>query len=80
MNLVRILNEVTTSFIGFIVIGLDYFLGDPVYIHLDEPEFDRPAWSAKSIAQARKVEPKWFEAVKERFGRFGFNPTYHIFY
>ncbi|KAH8113618.1 alpha/beta-hydrolase [Phellopilus nigrolimitatus] len=54
---------------GFIVVGIDYFLGDPIHIHNDEPGFDRPAWMAKSQAQAREHEPKWFEAIKNRFGQ-----------
>ncbi|KAK0227555.1 hypothetical protein IW262DRAFT_1454701 [Armillaria fumosa] len=31
---------------GFIVMGVDYFLGDTVYIHT-EPGFDRPALAGK---------------------------------
>ncbi|KAL5493012.1 hypothetical protein ACEPAI_4460 [Sanghuangporus weigelae] len=54
---------------GFTVVGIDYFFGDPVYIHTGEEGFDRPAWMAKSKAQAREYEPKWFEAIKERYGQ-----------
>ena len=56
------------AYAGFVVVGLDYFFNDPVYIHDGEQGFDRPAWMAKSKAQAREYEPKWFEAIKERFG------------
>ncbi|KAF8878404.1 Alpha/Beta hydrolase protein [Infundibulicybe gibba] len=52
---------------GFIVLGPDYFLGDPVYIHTEET-FDRPAWFAKSRAQAAELFPKWVQAVRQIYG------------
>ena len=55
-------------FAGFLVLGIDYFFGDPVYIHSDETGFDREAWMDKSKAQARKHEPEWFKAVQDRYG------------
>ncbi|KAH8118720.1 alpha/beta-hydrolase [Phellopilus nigrolimitatus] len=54
---------------GFIVAGIDYFLGDPIQNHIDEDGFDRKAWISKSRAQAREHEPKWYEAIKKRFGQ-----------
>ena len=53
---------------GFFVAGLDYFLGDPVYIHADESGFDRAGWMKKSQDQAKELVPKWVKAVKEQFG------------
>jgi len=53
---------------GFIVLGLDYFFGDPIYLHNEEEGFDRQAWMAKSKKAAGECVPKWFEAVKEKYG------------
>ncbi|KAI5120824.1 hypothetical protein M0805_003220 [Coniferiporia weirii] len=54
---------------GFIVVGIDYFLGDPVYIHDGENGFDRSAWLEKSKIQARKCEPDWLKAIQEKYGQ-----------
>lgn len=54
--------------IGFTVLGLDFFLGDPVYIHLDEPGFDRLKWNESMHALTRDILPKWWAAVKEQYG------------
>ena len=54
---------------GFHVLGIDYFFGDPIYIHT-EAEFDRPTWVEKSIRQAREVVPKWIDAVLELYGAY----------
>jgi len=56
---------------GFIVLGPDYFFGDPIQNHDNEEGFDRPAWIAKSKKQADECVPKWLEAVKEKFGTTG---------
>jgi len=53
---------------GFHVLGLDYFFGDPIQNHTDEPDFDRAAWSAKSRKQANESTPGWTAAVRERYG------------
>ncbi|KAJ7725180.1 Alpha/Beta hydrolase protein [Mycena metata] len=52
---------------GFFVVGIDYFLGDPVYIHTEEG-FDRDAWLDKSHKQAREVFPRWLEEVRKEYG------------
>ena len=60
--------------IGYYVLGLDYFFGDPIQKHttLDleplDPNFDFPEWVVKSRAQAAAAIPPWFEAVKKRYG------------
>ena len=60
--------------IGYYVLGLDYFFGDPVQKHTTydfeplDPNFDLTAWVAKSRAQAAVAIPPWFEAVKRRYG------------
>ncbi|KAF9258070.1 alpha/beta-hydrolase [Marasmius fiardii PR-910] len=53
---------------GFIVVGIDYFLGDPVYLHNEEAGFNRDAWMAKSKAQAARIHPAWLEAVRQKYG------------
>ncbi|TFK23740.1 alpha/beta-hydrolase [Coprinopsis marcescibilis] len=53
---------------GFHVLGIDYFLGDPVHLHLDNPDFDRVAWVAKSQKQAQESVPKWIAEVKRTYG------------
>jgi hypothetical protein len=50
------------------VVGIDYFFGDPVHLHLDKPGFDRPTWRTKSVEQAKASVPKWVDGVKEMFG------------
>ncbi|TFK63057.1 alpha/beta-hydrolase [Pluteus cervinus] len=52
---------------GYYVLGIDYFLGDPVHIHT-EAEFDRQAWMNKSRKQAAELLPKWIDAVWETYG------------
>ncbi|KAK7453543.1 hypothetical protein VKT23_011823 [Stygiomarasmius scandens] len=53
---------------GFHVLGIDYFFGDIVDAHDNEPNFDRPAWVQKSKVRAAEVLPKWYNAVKEIYG------------
>jgi hypothetical protein len=53
---------------GFTVLGPDYFFGDPIQNHMNEEGWDRPAWMAKSRKAAGELVPKWFEAVKEKYG------------
>lgn len=53
--------------LGFVVVGIDYFEGDPIYLHANEEGFDRPAWFRRMLARSQELEPKWFDAIKERF-------------
>jgi len=53
---------------GFYVLGLDYFFGDPIYLHTDEPGWDRNAWFAKVRKLAAEATPRWIEAVREIYG------------
>jgi hypothetical protein len=53
---------------GFTVLGPDYFFGDPIQNHTNEEGWDRPAWIAKSRKAAEECVPRWFEAVKEKYG------------
>ncbi|KAL5399297.1 hypothetical protein PMIN04_001944 [Paraphaeosphaeria minitans] len=58
---------------GYIVLGLDYFRGDPVWKHRknrndhSDPNFDYEAWKRKHIAFADAAVPKWVSAVAERY-------------
>ncbi|KAG7090336.1 hypothetical protein E1B28_009456 [Marasmius oreades] len=53
---------------GFIVVGIDYFLGDPIYLHNDEVGFNREVWFSKSRTQTERILPGWLEAVKQKYG------------
>jgi hypothetical protein len=53
---------------GFTVVGIDYFFGDPIHLHLEEPGWDRLAWRTKSVEQAQTSLPKWVDGVKDMFG------------
>ncbi|OAX37883.1 alpha/beta-hydrolase [Rhizopogon vinicolor AM-OR11-026] len=53
---------------GFTVVGIDYFFGDPIHLHNEEPGWDRLAWRTKSVEQAEASLPKWVDGVKEMFG------------
>lgn len=48
--------------------GIDYFFGDPVYIHHEDPTFDRPAWMSNAKKLAADAVPKWLDAVRETYG------------
>ncbi|KAJ7666994.1 Alpha/Beta hydrolase protein [Mycena polygramma] len=52
---------------GFFVLGIDYFLGDPIHNHTEEG-FDRDAWIGKKRATAQELAPKWVEAVRKQYG------------
>lgn len=52
--------------LGFIVLGPDYFFGVPIQ---DLPaDRDKAAWSVEALEKATKAFPKWFEAVKAKYG------------
>ncbi|KAJ3735427.1 dienelactone hydrolase family-domain-containing protein [Lentinula guzmanii] len=53
---------------GFTVLGIDYFMGDPVHSHDGEEGFDRAKWMEKSHKIAHEVLPKWWKAVNVKYG------------
>lgn len=65
---------------GYLVLGLDYFRGDPVWKHRKDrndnsnPDFDYEAWKRKHIAFADEAVPRWVDEVKQTFG--GANTKY----
>ncbi|KAL7006001.1 hypothetical protein EMMF5_004339, partial [Cystobasidiomycetes sp. EMM_F5] len=61
---------------GYLVLGLDYFCGDPVWKHrkdrhdaTTDPGFDYEAWKRKHIAFADAHVPPWVEAVSKQYGQ-----------
>ncbi|KAB8263541.1 hypothetical protein BDV32DRAFT_161729 [Aspergillus pseudonomiae] len=60
---------------GYLVLGLDYFRGDPVWKHrrdrLDRsnPDFDYEAWKRKHMAFADEAVPRWVDEVKRTYGQ-----------
>ncbi|SJL14164.1 related to dienelactone hydrolase [Armillaria ostoyae] len=53
---------------GFIVVGIDYFLGDSFGFHT-EHDFDRETWIEKSRQQALELTPRWLHAIREKYGK-----------
>jgi len=51
-----------------VVVGIDYFFGDPVHLHVEDPGFDRKHWRDKSWKNAVEAVPKWSKSVREMFG------------
>jgi len=59
---------------GYTVIGIDYFKGDPIYMHRDGPKtpkegFDFEAWLAKYTDFADAHVADWVNAVKSKYGK-----------
>ena len=52
---------------GWLVVGIDYFKGDPVHIHTEEG-FDRQGWMNGKRKLAAELVPGWTEAVKAKYG------------
>ncbi|CAA7266420.1 unnamed protein product [Cyclocybe aegerita] len=53
---------------GFIVLGIDYFFGDSIGCHLDDPTFDRSGWIYKARKRAKEEAPRWFPQVRTLYG------------
>jgi len=61
---------------GFTVLGIDYFSGDPIYMHRDGPKqpkegFDFEKWLAKHQKFAEENVSGWVAAVKQKYGKKG---------
>ncbi|KAK9784268.1 putative Dienelactone hydrolase domain-containing protein [Seiridium cardinale] len=61
---------------GFLVLGPDYFRGDPVWKHrknrhdtATEPDFDYEAWKVKHTSFADQAVPGWIQAAKQQYGK-----------
>lgn len=68
--------DIHLALAGFITLGPDYFFGDPIQNHDDDPDFDMAAWLAKAKAQADKTVPKWLESVKAKLGEHSLDLLY----
>lgn len=63
---------------GYLTVGLDYFRGDPVWLHrksADDPTpedgWDFEVWMKEKMAFALGAVPPWVEAVKAKLGKPG---------
>lgn len=54
--------------LGFHVYGIDYFLGDPIGDHINDPNFNQTEWLTKSRKQAEDTIPKWTAAILAKHG------------
>jgi len=61
---------------GYLVLGIEYFRGDPVTKYRRDrhdtttaPGFDFDAWKDKHAAFAVEAVPRWVDAVVEKYGR-----------
>ncbi|KAF2107786.1 hypothetical protein BDV96DRAFT_557408 [Lophiotrema nucula] len=58
---------------GYLVLGLDYFRGDPVWKHRknrndhSNPDFDYEAWKHKHTTFANEAVPRWVKTVSDRY-------------
>ncbi|GLB36902.1 putative dienelactone hydrolase family protein [Lyophyllum shimeji] len=53
---------------GFLVLGIDYFFGDAIYLHLEKEGFDRNAWIQNARQKAIPAFPGWLHKVRETYG------------
>ena len=58
--------------VGYLVLGVDYYEGDGVTQHDNDPNFDLWAWADAKLVRARELMPIWIEAVKKEFGTYAF--------
>lgn len=61
---------------GYLVLGPDYFRGDPISKHKknfhdpnDNPNWDMGAWMTEKQSFADPFVPKWVEEVKKTYGK-----------
>jgi len=61
---------------GYLVLGPDYFRGDPVTKHrknrhdtTTDPNFDYEAWKNKHTAGADEIIPTWIPEVRSKYGK-----------
>ncbi|KAJ5221413.1 uncharacterized protein N7469_010300 [Penicillium citrinum] len=57
---------------GYLTLGVDYFLGDPVTKYsatpLNDPNFDFEAWKSRHLTATEEVAAKWVKDVKGIYG------------
>ncbi|KAF4496738.1 dienelactone hydrolase [Fusarium agapanthi] len=57
---------------GYLTLGVDYFLGDPVTKHsltpLSDPNFDFESWKNKHLKASEEAPARWVKTVKMPYG------------
>jgi len=53
---------------GYLVLALDYFVGDAVGKYVGTPGFDMSAWVGPKMDAAVPMVPPWIQAVREQYG------------
>jgi hypothetical protein len=60
---------------GYLVLGVDYFLGDSVLKYsknpLSDPNFDFVAWKDKHLTASEEIAAKWVNDVQAKYGKSG---------
>ncbi|OCH86104.1 alpha/beta-hydrolase [Obba rivulosa] len=65
----KLLQDYFASY-DYLVLGLDYFEGDPVHVHTGEADFNVREWIQPKKIRADQLVPEWIDAVKETFGTY----------
>ncbi|KAJ3537006.1 hypothetical protein NM208_g6484 [Fusarium decemcellulare] len=57
---------------GYLTLGVDYFLGDPVTKYsttpLSDPNFDFEAWKSRHLTASEEIAAKWVKDIKAKYG------------
>ncbi|KAI0931034.1 hypothetical protein AcW1_001467 [Taiwanofungus camphoratus] len=53
---------------GYLVLAIDYFEGDPIQSHLNEPNFSIVGWAASKLDRGLELVDPWLNAVRNQFG------------
>ncbi|GLA54140.1 hypothetical protein AnigIFM63604_011670 [Aspergillus niger] len=60
---------------GYLTLGVDYFAGDPIWKHsqnpLNDPTFDFQSWKNKHMDSTDRIAAKWVKDVEAEYGRNG---------
>ncbi|OJZ84839.1 hypothetical protein ASPFODRAFT_62710 [Aspergillus luchuensis CBS 106.47] len=58
---------------GYLTLGVDYFAGDPIWKHsqnpLNDPTFDFQSWKNKHMESTDRIAAKWVKDVEAEHGR-----------
>ncbi|KIW12749.1 hypothetical protein PV08_07935 [Exophiala spinifera] len=58
---------------GYLVLGVDYFLGDAILKYsktpLNDPNFDFQAWKGKHMKSSHEIGERWVKDVKAIYGK-----------
>ncbi|RJE19137.1 Dienelactone hydrolase family [Aspergillus sclerotialis] len=60
---------------GYLTLGVDYFAGDPIWKHtenpLNDPNFDFQGWKNKHMSSTDGIAAKWVKDVEAAYGENG---------